>query len=283
MTSRRIATSPNLVDDDVDDDVQTMSTFPRPCPHASIRLYSPATLVHVTDVDTITPRASLVRRIVGSPWFHLFAAFALAGLVLTFVAKPYAVPSASMEQTLQIGDRVLVDRLAYLGTQPTTGDVIVFDADDAWDGSTPVETNPLKAVLRWIGEVSGFGPSGTHTLVKRIVATAGQTVRCCDATGSVVVDGEALVEPYVFEDFPFIPGALDCTTTPRSQRCFDSVNVPADSYFVLGDHRSQSSDSAGLCRGEDPLIECWRWATSASLVGRVSVVLWPVSRWQSVD
>lgn len=221
----------------------------------------------------------LWRRATGSVWFHLVAAFVVVGLILSFVAKPYVVPTGSMEQTLLPGDRVLVNRLAYLGGSPQTGDVVVFDAEAAWDGDRPAASDPVRGALRWIGEISGFGPSGPHTLVKRVIAGPDQTVKCCDAEGAVVVDGVALDEPYVFEDFPFEPGALDCGTVPRSQRCFDEVTVPEDSYLMLGDHRSASSDSAALCRVTDAPADCWRWATRAGIVGAVAAVIWPIERW----
>ncbi|MFT4135464.1 signal peptidase I [Microbacterium sp.] len=230
---------------------------------------------------TTSPRPRW-RRITGSAWFHLVAAFVIVGLILSFVAKPYVVPSESMAQTLRVGDRILVNRLAYLAAEPSTGDVVVFDADAAWDGERAAETNPLKAALRWIGEVSGFGASGPHTLVKRIVAAPGQTASCCSADGAVIVDGEPLDEPYVYEDFPFVPGQLDCASTPRSTRCFDQVTVPPDSYLVLGDHRSNSSDSAAQCRVADAPDACWRWASRAGIVGAAVAVLWPIDRWRGL-
>lgn len=229
-----------------------------------------------------TPRRPLWRKITGSVWFHLVASFVVVGLILSFVAKPYVVPSGSMEQTLQIGDRVLVNRLAYLGSDPHTGDVIVFDADAAWDGEVTRNDNPIKAALRWVGEVTGFGPSGAHTLVKRAIGTPGDIVECCDAEGDVVVNGESLDEPYVYDDFAFTPGVLDCTTTPRSARCFDAVTVPDDAYLMLGDHRSASSDSAAACRAEGSLASCWRWASRDAVVGSAGVILWPIGRWGSV-
>lgn len=231
--------------------------------------------------EPLRPRP-LWRRVTGSPWFHLVAAFVVFGLVLNFVAKPYLVPSGSMEETLQVGDRVLVNRLAYAASEPRTGDVVVFDADGAWDGERPADGNPIKGALRWLGEVSGFGPSGPHTLVKRIIGGPGQTVECCTPDGAVTVDGTPLDEPYVYEDFAFTPGSLDCDSTPRSARCFDAVVVPEGSYLMLGDHRSSSSDSALWCRAEGAAADCWRWATRDGIVGGVAVILWPIGRWGGV-
>ena len=222
------------------------------------------------------------RHVVGSAWFHLAAAFVVFGLILTFVAKPYWVPSASMEATLQPGDRILVNRLAFVGSHPANGDVVVFDADTAWDGEPAGDENPFKAALRWVGEVSGFGPSGPHTLVKRVIATPGQSAECCTDTGAIIIDGRPLDEPYVTGDFTFEPGELDCTTTPQSSRCFNEVTVPADSYLMLGDNRSHSSDSAARCRGGDTSPDCWRWATASAIVGKAAAVLWPMSRWSGL-
>jgi signal peptidase I len=229
-----------------------------------------------------SPRRSRRRTVLGSPWFHLVAAFVVFGLVLTFIAKPYVVPSESMEPALMPGDRILVSRIAYLGSSPSTGDVVVFDADEAWDGERVVSTDPFRSALRWIGEVSGFGPSGAHTLVKRVIGEPGQTVACCTADGALTVDGVALDEPYVMNDLPFDRGSLDCTTEPRSTRCFDAVVVPADSYLMLGDNRAASSDSAAFCRSPDAVASCWRWASRDGIVGRAEVILWPIARWNGV-
>lgn len=233
-----------------------------------------------TDASAAPASRPLWRRITGSTWFHLIAAFVVVGLLLTFVAKPYLVPSESMESTLQPGDRVLVNRLAYVGAEPATGDVIVFDADETW-GSTSASDAPWwKQAARWVGEVTGFGPSGAHTLIKRVIAGPGQVVECCSATGVLTVDGVELDETYLGSDFPFEPETLDCTTEPASLRCFDAVTVPEGSYLVLGDNRTNSSDSAAQCRGvPDPDPSCWRWATREGVVGKAAAIFWPIGRW----
>ncbi|GAA1059027.1 signal peptidase I [Agromyces bracchium] len=219
------------------------------------------------------------RRVLGSFWGQLLLAFLVVGLILTFLAKPYVVPSGSMLETLEPGDRILVNRIAFLGSEPVTGDIIVFDADDAWDVPASAPTDPIRTALRWVGEVTGFGPSGPHTLVKRVIGSSGEVVACCDATGAVLVDGRPIDEPYVSNDFAFEEGTLDCTTTPRSSRCFDEVTVPDESYLVLGDNRSGSRDSAYACRSADASDDCWRWASHAGIVGEVAAVLWPIPRW----
>jgi signal peptidase I len=221
------------------------------------------------------------RRFSSSAWFQLILAFVVFGLVLAFIAKPYAVPSGSMENTLRPGDDVLVYRLAFLGGGPRTGDVVVFDADSTW-GAQPAGS-PLETALRWIGEATGFGPTGTHTLVKRVIAGPGQKVGCCSTEGQVVVDGHPLDEPYVSDNPLFEAGSLDCTSTPRSTRCFGPVTVPKSSYLVLGDDRGNSSDSAFDCRGAPPGdTACFRWAKGDQVVGKVVAILWPFSRWRVV-
>jgi signal peptidase I len=236
----------------------------------------------VTETPARPAPKPLWRRILGSTWFQLAAAFVVTGLVLSFVAKPYWVPSGSMETTLQPGDRVMVNRLAYTGSSPGTGDVMVFDAGPAWEIPPTVPSNPITSALRWVGEVTGFGPSSAYTLIKRVIGTPGTTVACCTADGQVTIDGQALDEAYVANDFPFEAGVLDCTTTPRSSRCFDAVEVPADSYLMLGDNRAGSSDSAAACRREDPSADCWRWATRPDVVGQAVVLFWPLTRWSGL-
>lgn len=225
----------------------------------------------------------LWRRVTGSFWFQLVLAFVVFGLILTFIAKPYAVPSGSMTETLQIGDRVLVNRLAYVAAEPGTGDVIVFDAGADWETGETTDEGALKSFARWVGEVTGFGPSGRHTLVKRVIGLPGETVECCSTDGQIVVDGEPLDEPYVHNDYEFETAVLDCDTEPASTRCFVAVTVPEDRYLVLGDNRSNSADSAAECRGQTSDENCWRWATRDEIVGKVGVILWPISRWSAVD
>ncbi len=222
------------------------------------------------------------RRWLGSFAGQLVLAVLVIGLILSFVAKPYAVPSASMDQTLLPGDRVLVNRLAYRFSQPRTGDIVVFDAGAAWDGaSVRKQGNSVKAAVKAVWSWSGFGPTGSHTLVKRVIATGGQTASCCSANGSVVVNGKPLEEPYLGSNLPFVPGKLDCSTSPRSLRCFGAVTVPKDSYLMLGDNRADSSDSAYRCRSASASAvpkDCWRWATRDGIVGRASVLMWPLGR-----
>lgn len=229
------------------------------------------------------PRGRL-RRITGNPLVHLVAAFLVLALVQAFLVKLYYVPSGSMEQTLETGDRILVNRLAYLGSEPATGDVVVFNASDAWNGEgAKPSSNPLSAAIHWVAGALGIGPSGDHTLVKRVIAGPGDTVSCCDAEGRVLVNGLPIDEPYVFDDFPFEADALGCDSVPASSRCFEEFTVPDDRYFLLGDHRSLSNDSLGLCRGlPGPIDDCVKLMTRSDVVGRVFHIALPFGRWGPV-
>ncbi|MCS5716776.1 signal peptidase I [Herbiconiux sp. CPCC 205763] len=227
------------------------------------------------------PRRSRLRRITGNPLVHLVAAFLVLALVQAFLVKLYYVPSGSMEQTLETGDRILVNRLAFTGSEPTTGDVVVFNASAAWDGEgAEPSSNPLSAAYHWVAGALGIGPSGDHTLVKRVIAGPGDTVSCCDAEGRVMVNGVPIEEPYVFEDLPFEAGTLDCDSAATSSRCFDEFIVPDDRYFLLGDHRSLSNDSLGACRGlPGPIDDCVKLVTRSDIVGRVFQIVLPFGRW----
>lgn len=215
-------------------------------------------------------------------WWHVLVALLVVALVQALVVKVYSVPSTSMEQTLEIGDRVLADRTAYVVGAPERGDVVVFRARGAWATSAGPSRGFITDAFVWLGGVAGIGPGTEHTLVKRVIGLPGETVACCDAAGRVAVDGEPLDEPYVFEDHPFQPGSLDCESAIRSMRCFPPVAVPEGSYLVLGDHRSHSADSVVGCRGASFAADCTRFVDRGDVIGRVRQIVYPFSRWAGV-
>ncbi|MEU7582924.1 signal peptidase I [Streptomyces sp. NPDC041068] len=159
-------------------------------------------------------------------------------VVSTFVVQPFQIPSGSMEPAFRVGDRVLVNKLAYrFGSEPQRGDAVVFD---------------------------GSGYFGDADYIKRVVGTGGDRVVCCDKRGRIKVNGEPVEEPYLFEG-----------DTP-SQVPFDVV-VPEDSLFLLGDHRSASSDSRDHLGqpggGMIPVDE---------VIGRADWIAWPIGHWTSL-
>lgn len=223
----------------------------------------------MTTADSPAPR----RRRFGSVWINVALALALTAIIVAFVGQP---SSGSMSPTLEPGDRLIVNRLAYVGSDPAPGDIVVFRPDESW-GERPAAGNWASGALQWIGETTGIRP---YVLVKRVIAGPGQTVECCDAEGRLLVDGEPIDEPYVVKDLPFDAGTLDCDSTPVSHRCFAEVTVPAGSYLVLGDNRANSDDSVALCRGvADPDEGCWRWMQRDAVFGKAGAILWPVTRW----
>lgn len=214
------------------------------------------------------------RRVLSSPWAHLVAAILIVALAQALFVKVYQVPTESMQQTLDPGDRVLVNRLAYVGGEPQRGDVVVFDRPESWG---PRADRPWwRTMIGWFGDVVGFGPSNQDALTKRIIGTPGDTVACCDAAGQVTVNGEPIDEPYLFQDLPFEAGELDCSTSPVSRRCFRGTTVGDDQYLVMGDHRSNSTDSVVGCRRANASAGCARLVATDEIVGEAFAVIWPI-------
>ncbi|MGH3674456.1 MAG: signal peptidase I, partial [Mycobacterium sp.] len=165
----------------------------------------------------------------------LVIAVGLYYVMLTFVARPYLIPSESMEPTLHgchgcVGDRIMVDKLTYRFSSPEPGDVIVFKGPPNWNiGYRSIRSD--NTAVRWVQNTLsfvGFIPPDENDLVKRVIAVGGQTVQCRAATG-LSVDGKPLNEPY-----------LDTTTMmadPKVYPClgneFGPVKVPEDRLWVM--------------------------------------------------
>lgn len=233
-------------------------------------------------------------------------AFALTFLIQTFIAKVYYVPSGSMEKTLHGvasgGDRILASKIVYDFRDPKQGEVIVFKGPDDWaaEADLPSATTWLGKAMQSLGSVVGIAPPNEKDFVKRVIATGGQTVACCDAQGDVTVDGKPLSEPYIYEPLLFQPGIEDClhggdSEDYGSQRCFAPFKVPVGQLWVMGDHRSQSSDSSFNCQGLkpakatayiQPLTEhqgCYRPIPVANVIGKAIFIVMPPSRWGTID
>ncbi|EOM75984.1 signal peptidase I [Rhodococcus rhodnii] len=180
----------------------------------------------------------------------ILVALVLSFLLQTFVARVYLIPSESMEPTLHgcpgcTGDRIVVEKIGYRFSDPRPGDVVVFRGPDSWSHDL-VSTRSDNVVVRGLQEVGsyvGLVAPDENDLVKRVIATGGQTVECCDDEGRILVDGQPIDEPYVQMDFPFVPGEMTCETDLKSPRCFGPVTVPDDNLWMMGDNRSNSADS----------------------------------------
>ena len=173
-------------------------------------------------------------------------AFVVALLIKTFVLQAFYIPSASMEPTLDIGDRVLVEKVSYHFSGAGRGDVIVFERDvgGAADTDKPFWTDIVDGVKG----LFGFPTGDSQDFIKRVIGVGGDTIEGRD--GHVFVNGDQLSEPYL------PPGTLTST--------FGPVTVGDGELFVMGDNRGNSDDS----RSFGPIPE-------DSVVGHAFVLVWP--------
>lgn len=195
-------------------------------------------------------------------------ALVLALLIKTFLVQAFSIPSASMENTLQEGDRVLVDKLTpWFGSEPARGEVVVFHDPGGWLGETvPANSNPVTSTIQTALSFIGLMPSAEEKdLIKRVIAVGGDTVEC-KGTGPVTVNGKALNEPYIY------PGNTPCGDKP-----FGPIKVPKGRIWVMGDHRQDSLDS----RYHQDLKGNGTVSVN-EVVGRAIVVAWPVNRWSTL-
>ncbi len=212
------------------------------------------------------PLAVLVRMVI---------AFAVIAVVTHTLARPFVVPSGSMEPTILTGDRIIATVAGVDGQDLQRGTVITFAHGETWQSERITEPDPVKDAVRTVGDVLGLGPSHHAHTVKRIIGLPGETISCCDEQGRLLVDGTPLDEPYVVHAISFEEGRLDCTgETTRSARCLPEITVPEGSYLVMGDNRSGSDDSVTACRGLVGSQEC-----DARFVRAEQVVATPWVRW----
>lgn len=215
--------------------------------------------------------ASKTRRWTLPGWLEfpllILGAFIVAFLIKTFLVQAFYIPSGSMEDTLQVGDRVLVNKVVYHFRPIERGDVVVFDGTGSFIQGDPIEPeqNPLTWVARSLGELVGLAPPGDRDFIKRVIGVGGDRVICCDAEGAITVNGVALDETsYLF------PG------NPPSKQTFDVI-VPPERLWVMGDHRSASADSrAHLGDPGGGMVPINR------VVGRAFAVVWPLDRAQFI-
>jgi signal peptidase I len=214
-------------------------------------------------------------------------------VMLTFVARPYLIPSESMEPTLHgcagcTGDRIMVDKVTYRFGAPEPGDVIVFKGPPNWNigyKSIRSKNTAVRFVQNTLSFV-GFVPPDENDLVKRVIATGGQTVQCRADTG-LTVDGKKLKEPYLDSSTMMADPAIYPCLGPE----FGPVKVPDGRLWVMGDNRTHSADSRAHC-GSTPAeaqqgLICTGDPTPGTVpvdnvIGKARFIAWPWSRWGGV-
>jgi signal peptidase I len=194
-------------------------------------------------------------------------AFSLALVIKTFLLQAFFIPSGSMENTLLIRDRVLVNKVVYQFREPQRGEVIVFRGTDSWAPETDVQRPDgfVANASRQLSSLVGFGTPDEKDFIKRVIGVPGDQVQCCDPQGRILVNGKPMDEPYVFDN------------NPIDQRAFGPITVPPGRLFMMGDHRGNSQDSRAYIgdefKGTVPIDE---------VIGRAFVKVWPVSSWDDL-
>ncbi|MFF0393894.1 signal peptidase I [Kitasatospora sp. NPDC004615] len=193
----------------------------------------------------------------------VLVALVIAVVLKTFLVQVFVIPSGSMEPTLQVGDRVVVDKLTpWFGSEPERGEVVVFKDPGGWlenDHKPAADGSVLHKAASVFSAVGLLPSDDERDLIKRVIGVAGDTVECCDAQGRLSVNGTPLDEPYI------APGNVPSRITFK-------VTVPQGRLWVMGDHRDLSADSryhmGNPGAGTVPV---------ANVVGRAFVVAWPPS------
>lgn len=221
-------------------------------------------------------------------------ALVLYYVMLTFIARPYLIPSESMQPTLNgcngcVGDRIMVDKMTYRFSSPEPGDVVVFKGPPNWSiGYRSIRSD--NTAVRWVQNALsfvGFVPPDENDLVKRIIAVGGQTVQCRADTG-LTVNGRPLDEPYLDPDTMM----ADPAVYPCLGNEFGPVTVPEGRLWVMGDNRTHSADSRSHCsnRPEDAQrgLLCTGDPVAGTIpvenvIGKARFIAWPPSRWGGVS
>jgi signal peptidase I len=205
-------------------------------------------------------------------------ALLIALLIKTFVVQAFFIPSGSMENTLEIGDKILVNKLVYHFRSIQPGDIVVFDGAGSWNPEPAAHpsSNPvvraydatLKPLFEAVAGLFGTAPGQTD-YIKRVIGVPGDHVVCCNAQGLVTVNGVALHEQsYLY------PGETPSEAPAGYSGRFNIV-VPPGRLWMMGDNRAVSDDSR--LRQSDPGHGT---IPESSVIGRAFMIVWPPSRWR---
>ncbi len=229
-----------------------------------------------------SPRSAKSARRQRSFWRELpllfIIALAIALLIKTFVVQAFFIPSGSMENTLEIGDKILVNKLVYHFRSIQPGDIIVFNGAGSWTeaprphpSSDPIVRAydvTLKPLFESVAGLFGTAPGQTD-FIKRVIGVPGDRVVCCNAQGLVTVNGVPLHEQsYLYPGES--PGDAPAGYSGRF-----AVTVPPGRLWVMGDNRAVSDDSR--LRQNDPGHGT---IPESAVVGRAFMIVWPPSRWR---
>jgi signal peptidase I len=197
-------------------------------------------------------------------------ALLISFLIKTFLIRSFYIPSGSMETTLLVNDRIIVNQLEPKLIPIERGDVVVFRDPGGWLlPQAPIEQNPIVAGLDWVMSVVGLSaPDSNDHLIKRVIGLPGDHVTCCNVLGQMSVNDVPLSEPYI---------SIPAGETKASKDDFDVV-VPKGSLWVMGDNRYNSKDSR--YNGDTPGKG---FVPIDNVVGRALVISWPLARWTWLD
>ena len=221
------------------------------------------------------PNRSLVRELP----ILVLVALVIAIVIKTFIVQAFVIPTGSMQDTLELQDKILVNKLVYHFRPIHAGDIVVFDGAGSWNApatgsgtSTGLVARAYDDTLRKLFDSVGglFGtPIGQTDYVKRVIGVPGDHVACCNGHGQVTVNGVPLNElSYLY------PGDRS-NSHPFGIPAHFNVTVPKGYLWVLGDHRGISDDSRGheADPGNGMIPE-------AEVIGRAFVIVWPPSQWR---
>lgn len=221
--------------------------------------------------DPVQPRRSRFWLLVRDVLVIILIAVVVSFLVKTFLVRSFFIPSGSMEDTLQVDDRILVDELTPRFGGYERGDVIVFRDPGGW---LPVTVQPPRPPLveaaDWLMSVVGLSaPDSKDHLIKRIIGVPGDHVVCCNAIGQLTVNGVPVDETDYLK--------LAAGQTAPQEVPFD-VEVPEGSLWVLGDNRDNSRDSRA--HTDEP---SQGFVPVDNVVGRAFLITWPLPRFGLID
>ena len=197
----------------------------------------------------------------------VIVALAVSIVIKTFLVQFFFIPTGSMENTLQVNDRVAVNKVPFIGKSINRGDVVVFRDPDNWLPEPYVaDQNKYLAIVKDAFVAVGVLPNPTKQyLVKRVIGVAGDKVQCCSKDNKLMINGVEIDEPYIFA------GNIASDTK-------FNVTVPAGKIWVMGDHRGARADS----RFHQDDINNGMVPTS-KITGKVVGVIWPLKNLGIVD